>query len=144
MICSLKNLNLSNIFNLKFQFITLLISVSASDRYRPILKKPISVIYQIGQYREWDLSVNIGIGWYEKKLISHTLDLINRYIGIYYHEQCRTIFFKVKLKKLPPILTKIIPLFIKPIKPQCICKLIFSRLLQMAGSQNCDFLLKRI
>ena len=46
--------------------------------------------------------------------------------------------YKVKLKKLPPILTKIIPLFIKP---QCICKLIFSRLLQMAGSQNCDFFL---
>ena len=42
MICSLKNLNLSNIFNLKFQFITLLISVSASDRYRPIWKKAIS------------------------------------------------------------------------------------------------------
>ena len=73
MICSLKNLNLSNIFNLKFQFITLLISVSVSDRYRPIWKKPISVIYRIGRFKKWHLSVLIGIGRYEKKLIGRTL-----------------------------------------------------------------------
>ena len=37
------------------------------------MKKYISVIYRIGQFRKWDLSVLIGIGRYGKKLIGHTL-----------------------------------------------------------------------
>ena len=37
------------------------------------LKKKISVIYRIGRFKKWDLSVYIGIGRYEKKLIGRTL-----------------------------------------------------------------------
>ena len=37
------------------------------------LKKRISVIYRIGRFKKWDLSVYIGIGRYEKKLIGRTL-----------------------------------------------------------------------
>ena len=37
------------------------------------LKKSISVIYWIGRFQKWDLSVYIGIGRYEKNLIGHTL-----------------------------------------------------------------------
>ena len=39
------------------------------------MKKRISVIYRIGQFRKWNLSVYIGIGRYEKKLIGRTLVL---------------------------------------------------------------------
>ena len=35
--------------------------------------KYLLVIYRIGQYKKWDLSVLIGIGRYEKKLIGRTL-----------------------------------------------------------------------
>ena len=41
------------------------------------MKKRISVIYRIGQFGEWHLSVFIGIGRYEKKLIGRTLTLIS-------------------------------------------------------------------
>ena len=37
------------------------------------LKNRISVIYRIGRFRKWHLSVYIGIGRYEKKLIGRTL-----------------------------------------------------------------------
>ena len=37
------------------------------------LKKSISVIYRIGRFKKWNLSVYIGIGRYEKKLIGRTL-----------------------------------------------------------------------
>ena len=37
------------------------------------LKKRISVIFRIGRFKKWDLSVYIGIGRYEKKLIGRTL-----------------------------------------------------------------------
>ena len=40
------------------------------------LKKRISVIYRIGRFKKWDLSVYIGIGQYEKKFIGRTLDQI--------------------------------------------------------------------
>ena len=37
------------------------------------MKKRISVIYRIGQFRKWNLLVYIGIGRYEKNLIGRTL-----------------------------------------------------------------------
>ena len=37
------------------------------------MKKSISVIYRIGRFKKWLLSVHIGIGRYEKKLIGCTL-----------------------------------------------------------------------
>ena len=37
------------------------------------MKKSISVFYRIGQFEKWNLLVHIGIGWYEKKFIDHTL-----------------------------------------------------------------------
>ena len=37
------------------------------------MKKSISVIYRIGRFKKWLLSVHIGIGRYEKKLIGRTL-----------------------------------------------------------------------
>ena len=37
------------------------------------MKKRISVIYRIGRFKKWLLSVHIGIGRYEKKLIGRTL-----------------------------------------------------------------------
>ena len=40
------------------------------------LKKRISVIYRIGRFRKWHLSVYIGIGRYEKNLIGRTLLLL--------------------------------------------------------------------
>ena len=36
-------------------------------------KKKLSVIYRIGRFKKWHLLVCIGIGRYEKKLISRTL-----------------------------------------------------------------------
>ena len=71
----LKNLNPSKIFDSKMHCIFLQISVSVSDRYRADMKKILSVIYRIGQFEKWDLSVLIGIGRYEKKLIDRTLSL---------------------------------------------------------------------
>ncbi len=44
-----------------------IVSVSAD------MKKSISVIYRIGRFKKWLLSVHIGIGRYEKKLIGRTL-----------------------------------------------------------------------
>ena len=38
------------------------------------MKKILSAIYRIGRFEKWDLSVLIGIGRYEKKLIGRTLD----------------------------------------------------------------------
>ena len=50
------------------------------------MKKILSAIYRIGRFEKWDLSVLIGIGRYEKKLIGRTLThahtLFLRYIGI--------------------------------------------------------------
>ena len=37
------------------------------------MKKRISVIYRIGRFKKWHLSVYIGIGRYEKNLIGRTL-----------------------------------------------------------------------
>ena len=37
------------------------------------MKKILSVIYRIGRFKKWNLSVLIGIGRYEKKLIGRTL-----------------------------------------------------------------------
>ena len=37
------------------------------------MKKILSAIYRIGRFEKWDLSVLIGIGRYEKKLIDRTL-----------------------------------------------------------------------
>ena len=37
------------------------------------MKKILSAIYRIGRFEKWDLSVLIGIGRYEKKLIGRTL-----------------------------------------------------------------------
>ena len=37
------------------------------------MKKSISVFYRIGRFEKWNLSVHIGIGRYEKKLIGRTL-----------------------------------------------------------------------
>ena len=37
------------------------------------MKKILSVIYRIGRFEKWDLSVLIGIGRNEKKLIGRTL-----------------------------------------------------------------------
>ena len=37
------------------------------------MKKILSAIYRIGRFENWDLSVHIGIGRYEKKLIGRTL-----------------------------------------------------------------------
>ena len=37
------------------------------------VKKIISVFYRIGRFEKWNLSVHIGIGRYEKKLIGRTL-----------------------------------------------------------------------
>ena len=45
------------------------------------MKKRISVIYRIGRFRKWHLSVYIGIGRYEKKLIGRTLTQINQAKG---------------------------------------------------------------
>ena len=39
------------------------------------MKKRLSVIYRIGRFKKWHLSVDIGIGRYEKKLIGRTLVL---------------------------------------------------------------------
>ena len=38
------------------------------------MKKKLSVIYRIGRFKKWHLSVYIGIGRYEKKLIGRTLN----------------------------------------------------------------------
>ena len=38
------------------------------------MKKILSAIYRIGRFEKWDLSVLIGIGRYEKKLIGRTLN----------------------------------------------------------------------
>ena len=37
--------------------------------------KILSVIYRIGRFKKWHLSVLIGIGRYEKKLIGRTLPI---------------------------------------------------------------------
>ena len=37
------------------------------------MKKKLSVIYRISRFKKWHLSVYIGIGRYEKKLIGRTL-----------------------------------------------------------------------
>ena len=42
-------------------------------------KKSISVIYRIGQFKKWALLVYIGIGRYERKLISRTLAVVCTY-----------------------------------------------------------------
>ena len=42
------------------------------------MKKVLSVIYRIGRFDKGDLSVLIGIGRYEKKLIGRTL--VERYL----------------------------------------------------------------
>ena len=42
------------------------------------MKKRISVIYRIGQFKKWLLSVHIGIGRYEKNLIGRTLFMIDK------------------------------------------------------------------
>ena len=51
-----------------------------SDRYRigigsvlAYMKKSISVFYRIGHFEKWNLSVYIGIGQYEKKIIGRAL-----------------------------------------------------------------------
>ena len=46
------------------------------------MKKILSAIYRIGRFEKWDLSVLIGIGRYEKKLIGRTLTcrLLTMYI----------------------------------------------------------------
>ena len=46
------------------------------------MKKILLAIYRIGRFEKWDLSVLIGIGRYEKKLIGRTL-VISRLEGIY-------------------------------------------------------------
>ena len=43
------------------------------------MKKILSVIYRIGQFKKWHLSVLIGIGRYEKKLIGRTLLMVVHY-----------------------------------------------------------------
>ena len=40
------------------------------------MKKRLSVIYRIGRFKKWHLWVYIGIGRYEKKLISRTLSKV--------------------------------------------------------------------
>ena len=42
------------------------------------MKKILSAIYRIGRFEKWDLSVLIGIGRYEKKLIGRTLSLTDQ------------------------------------------------------------------
>ena len=37
------------------------------------MKKSLSVTYRIGRFKKWNLSLYIGIGRYEKKLIGRTL-----------------------------------------------------------------------
>ena len=46
------------------------------------MKKRISVIYRIGRFEKWHLSVYIGIGRYEKKLIGRTLSSAHAYVSI--------------------------------------------------------------
>ena len=48
-------------------------------------EKSILVIYRIGRFEKWDLSVYIGIGRYGKKLIGRTLfvTIIINYLSIY-------------------------------------------------------------
>ena len=45
------------------------------------MKKSISVIYRIGRFEKWDLSVYIGIGRYAKNLIGRTLARAPRLIA---------------------------------------------------------------
>ena len=40
------------------------------------MKKRLSVMYRIGRFKKWHLSVDIGIGRYEKKLIGRTQNLV--------------------------------------------------------------------
>ena len=40
------------------------------------MKKKLSVIYRIGRFQKWYLSVYIGIGRYEKNLIRRTLLIV--------------------------------------------------------------------
>ena len=47
------------------------------------MKKILSAIYRIGRFEKWDLSVLIGIGRYEKKLIGRTLNTIIDQNAIY-------------------------------------------------------------
>ena len=50
------------------------------------MKKKLSVIYRIGRFRKWNLSVYIGIGRYEKKLIGRTLvSCVIKYTVKYIH-----------------------------------------------------------
>ena len=49
------------------------ISVSVSAD----LKKTISVIYRIGRFKKWDLSVYIGSADMQKNLIGRTLNEVN-------------------------------------------------------------------
>ena len=78
----MKNSNPSDKFDFKMQFQTLYLSVS--DWYwisiRSVsanMKKTLLVIYRIGRFWKWALSVFIGIGWYEKMVIGCTLIMIN-------------------------------------------------------------------
>ena len=51
------------------------------------MKKILSAIYRIGRFEKWDLSVLIGIGRYEKKLIGRTLTLIfNKFYNFCFHK----------------------------------------------------------
>ena len=47
------------------------------------MKKILSAIYRIGRFEKWDLSVLIGIGRYEKKLIGRTLLYYNLFDTYY-------------------------------------------------------------
>ena len=64
----LKTKKMGYFFPKNMQFIGIGIGSASAD-----MKKSISVIYRIGRFKKWNLSVSIGIGRYEKKLIGRTL-----------------------------------------------------------------------
>ena len=63
------------------------------------MKKILSVIYRIGRFKKWNLSVLIGIGRYEKKLIGRTL--LCRYVFLLTGTPKGSVYllFKRKLQK---------------------------------------------
>ena len=56
------------------------------------MKKILSVIYRIGRFEKWDLSVLIGIGQYEKKHIGRTLDVV-----LIIYKRTKYLLFKSKV-----------------------------------------------
>ena len=61
------------------------------------MKKILSAIYRIGRFEKWDLSVLIGIGRYEKKLIGRTLYILMSKIYVVNSEMKNLIAIQIQM-----------------------------------------------